>query len=429
MNITKFLKVKVLISGILMFLFIHAFSFGVYGLADETDREYTDTISITFFVDTEEKLIELQNQFGTENIEYLPEINLVNMTLAKSREAEFQKYNIDYTILPAIDTETVMQAIPPISPYILLNNPNYSNFNWAYARIMEPLGGKSSNGGEGVKIAIIDSGVDSTHPGFQDNIISQINFSTSENNEDEYGHGTQVAGVIDSLAPKAILYTYKVMDESEGESFDIIRAIVDATKQNVDIINVSLGTEKDSNTCEQLTILAFKIAIAYARSKGIFVVGSAGNNAINLDEQGNKVHLPGGLNNVITVGSTIKDGLIADYSNYGTKVSVYGPTGWLGYSYQSDSVVDAREMMITYYPTTKISPFETPDVIPRGTTLSFGTSLAAPEVTSALATLISKYKTQGISYSYSQIKRELMRNTQIVSENSGAGIREVRIYD
>ena len=50
-----------------------------------------------------------------------------------------------------------------------------------------------------------------THPGLQDNQIVQINYSNSESSEDEYGHGTQIAGVIDTLSPNATLYSYKVM--------------------------------------------------------------------------------------------------------------------------------------------------------------------------------------------------------------------------
>lgn len=235
--------------------------------------------------------------------------------------------------------------------------------------------------------------------------------------------------MIDTLSPYAKIYSYKVMDSTEGDSFDIIRAIIDASIRNVDIINISLSTEKDSTTSETLTIEAFKCAVAFAKRRGIFVVASAGNSSKNLDEQGSEIHLPGGLDGVITVGATIKDGTRADYSNYGSNVQIYGPVGWLGESYSVQGVIDAREMMMTYFPMTMTSIFETPDVIPKGTTLSYGTSLAAPEVSSALATIISRYYSQRGSYNYYQVENELFRNSQQYNLSNSNVIHEVRIKD
>lgn len=389
-----------------------------------------DKVSLTFFLDSENKLVQLQSQFGSENVQYLPDIKLVNLKIDKEKKNEFDKYNIEYTILPDIDTESNSPKVSVNSPYVLFPNSIYSTFNWSYSRIAEPLKGASGNGGDGVKIAVIDSGIDLTHPGLQDNNVTQINYSNGSNNEDEYGHGTQVAGVIDTLAPKASLYSYKVMDGTEGDSYNIIKAIVDASNKNVNIINISLGTEKNSNTSEILTIKAFEAAVEFAKSKGIFVVGSAGNESENLDEQGDRVHLPGGLDDVITVGATIKNGLKADYSNYGSKVDISGPVGWFGESYTTKGIIDAREMMVTYYPTTKISMFETPGVIPRGATLSFGTSLAAPEVSSALATLISKEKNRDVSHNYyDRIEHKLLSNSRKIDRNEKIGVGEVRIKD
>lgn len=370
---------------------------------------------------------QIENQFGEENFEYISEIGLANLTIDSERKDEFDLYNIEYTELPKIDSESL--TVSTNFTYDLLNNSTYDNFTWNYDKILEPLNGNNSNGGKGVSIALIDSGVDSTHPGLQDNQIVQINYSNSESSEDEYGHGTQVAGVIDTLSPYAKIYSYKVMDSTEGDSFDIIRAIIDAAIRNVDIINISLSTEKDSTTSETLTIEAFKCAVAFAKRRGIFVVASAGNSSKNLDEQGSEIHLPGGLDGVITVGATIKDGTRADYSNYGSNVQIYGPVGWLGESYSVQGVIDAREMMMTYFPMTMTSIFETPDVIPKGTTLSYGTSLAAPEVSSALATIISRYYSQRGSYNYYQVENELFRNSQQYNLSNSNVIHEVRIKD
>lgn len=382
---------------------------------------------LTFFLDNNFSAIinQIKNQFGKENLEYIPEISLANLTIDSERKDEFDAYNIEYTELPKIDSESF--AVSTNSTYDLLSNSTYDKFTWNYDKILEYLHGKRGNGGKGVCIAMIDSGVDSTHPKLQDNQIVQINYSHSESREDEYGHGTQVAGVIDTLSPYATLYSYKVMDSTEGDSFDIIRAIIDASMRNVDIINISLSTEKNSTTSESLTIEAFRRAIDFAKRRGIFVVASAGNSSKNLDNQGNEIHLPGGLDGVITVGATTKEGRRADYSNYGSNVQIYGPVGWLGESYTKQGVIDARELMMTYFPITMTSVFETPDVIPKGTTLSYGTSLAAPEVSSALATIISKYYSRRGWYNYYQVEKELLRSSQQYNIGNSNIINEVRI--
>ncbi|MDR9867995.1 S8 family serine peptidase [Lactococcus cremoris] len=386
---------------------------------------------LTFFLDSKsnDKLMKIQNEFGSNNVEYIPEINLVNLKI--DNENEFKKYNIEYTKLPNIDIESNLSSSSLDNIYTIFPNPLYSNFNWSYSRITEPLNGRKGNQGKDVKIAIIDSGIDLTHPGFKEQDLTQINYSDSESNEDEYGHGTQVAGVIATLSPKAKLYSYKVMNDKEGDSYKIIKAIIDASNRNVDIINISLGTEKNLNTSEYINIKAFEMAVEYAKNKGIFVVGSAGNSSKNLDEQKNEVHMPGGLKNVITVAATTKNGHKADYSNYGSKVDISGPVGWFGEEYQINKTIDAREMMITYYPITKTSPFETPGAIPKGTTLSFGTSLAAPEVSSALATLISQNKSCGNlkKFSYDTIYRKLMTSTYKYNNIKDIGVGEVRIIN
>ena len=413
-----------------------------------TVQAYSDSTEgkeeLTFFLEDNSTDIinQIKNQFGEENFEYISEIGLAKLTIDSERKDEFDLYDIEYTELPKINSESLNVSTNSTynllnnstynllnnSTYDLLNNSTYLNFTWNYKRILEPLDDKNSNGGKGVAIALIDSGVDVTHPGLQDNQIVQINYSNSESSEDEYGHGTQIAGVIDTLSPNATLYSYKVMGGTEGDSYDIFRAIIDAAIRNVDIINISLSTQKNT-TSDLLTIEAYKRAVDFAKNRGIFVVASAGNTSTNLDEQESTIHLPGGLDDVITVGATTKDGAKADYSNYGTKVQIYGPAGWLGESYSTQGVVDAREMMMTYFPTTLTSIFETPDVIPKGTTLSYGTSLAAPEVSSALATIISKYYSQKGWYDYYQVENELFGNSKQYNLGDSNVINEVRIKD
>lgn len=159
--------------------------------------------------------------------------------------------------------------------------------------------------GSGIKIAVIDTGVDYNHPdllgwGPDGKVIGGYNF-INENQPplDTDGHGTQVAGVIAAdgeklgVAPKAKILAYKVSENGEGVSSDlIIRAIQKAIEDDVDIINISLGVNKTNAKIER--------GINQALEKEIFVVVAAGNDGPEL----NTIGSPGRNLGSVTVGAT-----------------------------------------------------------------------------------------------------------------------------
>ncbi|MGH1567759.1 MAG: S8 family serine peptidase [Nitrosopumilus sp.] len=159
--------------------------------------------------------------------------------------------------------------------------------------------------GEGVKIAVIDTGVDYNHPdllgwGPDGKVVGGYNFiQEDEPPLDTNGHGTQVAGVIaadgkkSGVAPKAKILAYKVSEDGEGVSSDlIIRAIQKAIEDEADIINISLGVNKTNTKIER--------AVNEALDKEIFVVTAAGNDGPGLESIGS----PGRNFGSVTVGAT-----------------------------------------------------------------------------------------------------------------------------
>ena len=159
--------------------------------------------------------------------------------------------------------------------------------------------------GEGIKIAVIDTGVDFTHPdllgwGEEGKVIGGFNFiKEKEPPTDTNGHGTQVAGVIAAdgekkgVAPKAKILAYKVSEDGEGVSSElIIRAIDKAIEDEADIINISLGENKIDSKIDR--------AVNRALENGIFVVTAAGNDGPDFKTIGS----PGSNQNSITVGAT-----------------------------------------------------------------------------------------------------------------------------
>jgi len=159
--------------------------------------------------------------------------------------------------------------------------------------------------GQGIKIGIIDTGIDFNHPdlfGFGPDGKVTGGYNFIDNNEkpiDTTGHGTEVAGIIAAdgslkgVAPKAKLFAYKVSSNGDSVSSDlIVKAIHRAIDDKVNVINISLGVNKTSNEIDQ--------AVNEAVKNGIIVVVAAGNNGPGEDTIGS----PGKDLDAITVGAT-----------------------------------------------------------------------------------------------------------------------------
>jgi len=159
--------------------------------------------------------------------------------------------------------------------------------------------------GTGIKIAVIDTGVDYNHPdlfgwGPDGKVIGGYNFIQEDQPPlDTNGHGTQVTGVIAAdglvtgIAPKAKILAYKVSEDGEGVSSElIIRAIEKAIEDGADIINISLGVNKTNAKIDR--------AVNYALEKGIFVVAAAGNDGPGFETIGS----PGRNFGSVTVGAS-----------------------------------------------------------------------------------------------------------------------------
>ncbi len=159
--------------------------------------------------------------------------------------------------------------------------------------------------GEGIIIAVIDTGVDYNHPdlfgfGNKGKVVDGFNFVKEEFPPiDTNGHGTQVAGIISGdgeisgVAPKSKILAYKVSEDGEHVSSDlIVKAINQAIEDKVDIINISLGVNKTNSRIDE--------SVNQAIDQGIIVVTAAGNDGPNLESIGS----PGMNSEAITVGAT-----------------------------------------------------------------------------------------------------------------------------
>jgi minor extracellular serine protease Vpr len=185
--------------------------------------------------------------------------------------------------------------------------------------------------GDGIKIAIIDTGVDYNHPdlfgfGPAGKVIGGYDFVENDDFPlDTNGHGTEVAGIIAAngnlkgIAPNAKILAYRVSDTGNSVSSDlIVKAINRAVKDGANIINISLGVNRTNDKIED--------AINDAVRKGIVVVAAAGNSGPDLKTIGS----PGKDPNAITVGATynnITASLVATLEIDGKRIQILPMVG------------------------------------------------------------------------------------------------------
>lgn len=220
--------------------------------------------------------------------------------------------------------------------------------------------------GRGVNVAVIDSGVDVTHPDLADHIVAQHcftqgncapnNTNEGDNAQDKHGHGTHIAGIITGkgtvsprgIAPDAGLVAVRVLnDQGAGWTSDVVAAIdwvaANQWQYDVHIINLSLGGGRYVGDCQaaDANTALLTAAIAAARGMGIVVFAASGNSGYT-DALMSPACIPG----VIAVGSTYDADLggrvwgtcsdattavdqIACFSNSGALLDLLAPGAWI----------------------------------------------------------------------------------------------------
>jgi subtilisin family serine protease len=176
--------------------------------------------------------------------------------------------------------------------------------------------------GQGVKIAILDSGVADTNT---DIAPAKSKSFVDEIPDDENGHGTKVAGIIGALnndkgllgiAPQSQLYIAKVTDEGGyAKSDNLIPAIEWAIDNNVDIINISVGFKEENSKLTNV--------IAKATEHGIVVVAAAGNR--QSEQRETVIDFPARLQDVISVAHLSTDGSLSEGAILNDNIDVYAP--------------------------------------------------------------------------------------------------------
>jgi serine protease len=266
-------------------------------------------------------------------------------------------------------------------------NTTQNNATWGLDRIDQPTSGLNTKytypneGGAGVHVYIIDTGVDLDHPDFAGRMGNGVETYDSNDSDpgpvfDPYGtndcngHGTHVAGTVASttygVAKNAIIHPIKVLGCSgSGTTSGVVEGMdwVAANHQAPAVANMSLGGGASPS---------INTAVDRLHSQGILVVAAAGNQSANACS-----YSPASAPNAITVAASTTSDSRASFSNYGGCIDIYAP----GNNIRSSKMGG-------------------------GSTLLSGTSMAAPHVAGAAALYLS----QNSNVTPAQVTQALITN-------------------
>ena len=239
----------------------------------------------------------------------------------------------------------VEQPLPPVE----VNPELYSLLQPFGLSAQAVVGGLVDGGGSGVRVGILDSGIEG-HAQFDDVSMERIDLTGTGITGTGAAHGTAVASIIagsEGIAPNAELFVVRVLDgEGLGNSFHVAAGIVQAVDAGVDVLNLSLGVYQDT--------LVLREAVRYAESKGVIMVAAAGNDGYT------QMPYPAAYSQVLSVTAVDGAGRQALFPNQSDMIDFAAP---------GVGVLTAKE--------------------DEGTMLFTGTSAAAPFVAGTLASLLS----------------------------------------
>lgn len=240
------------------------------------------------------------------------------------------------------------------------NDPDFSS-QWHLAAISGPNAWSLTTGVSGAPIAIIDSGIDSTHPDLSGKIMAGWNFVTgTSNTADDLGHGTAVSGSVAAATNNGTgvagvtwgnpIMPLVVLDSSDWASYaNIASAITYAADHGARVINISISGTSASSTLQS--------AVDYAWSKGAVIFAAAGNNSSS------SPMYPAACNNVVAVSASDKNGVFASFSNYGSWIDLSAPGNnilttnqgggygyWYGTSFASPIAAGVAALVLSLQP-------------------------------------------------------------------------------
>jgi lantibiotic leader peptide-processing serine protease len=388
------------------------------------------------------------NKAGATLVDSVAQIGFAEVKADSSMLTKLQGItNVDL-VSPTIVWKLPDSHTTPLADTTLIDTTSadlYQKYQWDIKEVTHSGASYSlGTGSHQTVVGIIDTGIDPNHPAIKANLLQgSMNFvpaggfggtEPSETGDpkaitDKHGHGTHVAGTIAGngrilgVAPNIGFRSYRVFGTSSAETSWIVKAIIQAANDHVNVISMSLGgydvigqvfyvdpvTGQKTNLGNDIADMrAFKRALQYATDHGVLPVVAAGNDAIdagnkaqvnsflNANYGGNGLYfvgagfeVPGTIPGVITVSATGPDDSLSSYSNWGSGfVDIAAPGGDFKRYPNGNWFTD---MCLSSYKN-------------GGYVWMAGTSMATPKVSAVAALLIDKYGPM----SPQQVKQKLL---------------------
>lgn len=258
----------------------------------------------------------LLKAFGVKDEEILHTFDLLPVVTLKLSERQAKGLS-NHPKIKFVEENAFAQALGQTIP-------------WGVSKVQSPEVNDLGFTGKGMKVAILDTGIDRNHEDLSANVKGGFSVFTDSANSDPYydgsGHGTHVAGTVAAVnnnlgvigvAYHADLYAIKVLNNSGSGSYEGIAKGIEWSIQNgMDIINMSLGGSSSSAILEQFCELAY--------NEGVLLVAAAGNSGTR-PGRGDNVGYPAKYDSVIAVAATDQNDNRGTFSSTGPAVEISAP--------------------------------------------------------------------------------------------------------
>ncbi|GGR70076.1 hypothetical protein GCM10010252_05290 [Streptomyces aureoverticillatus] len=283
---------------------------------------------------------------------------------------------------------------------VWLDGTRKASLDKSVRQIGAPKAWQAGLDGKGVKIAVLDTGVDATHPDLKGQVTGEKNFTSSPDAKDRVGHGTHVASIaagtgaksngrFKGVAPGAKVLNGKVLgDDGRGSDSGVIAGMEWAAAQGADVVNLSLGGTDDIGV-DPLEEAVNRLSA----DKGVLFAVAAGNQGYR-----GSVDSPGSADAALTVGAVNGKDKLADFSSEGPRVG--------DHAVKPDVTAPGVDITAAAAPGSEIE--KELGQKPEGYLTISGTSMATPHVAGAAALLKQRHP----DWKAAELKRALTSSTK-----------------